>query len=184
MASVLRRDNCTEQAQSARESNVDEEESTELKLAILASLSGCEDSSVLLDTLLAHDGDVQKADAVLNSNHQPLSPNERKRKASSALGYQSSLSKFTVGNQPSSKKQLTKKGKTLHLYSPEDVAAHTPCSIVHNILKPEDANTLLLELLEESNTFGTETFKVFDNVVTSPHTMCKSRDGTVLNTVS
>ncbi len=34
-----------------------------------------------------------------------------------------------------------------------------------------DANALLRELIAEAPTFGKETFRLFDNVVTSPHTM-------------
>jgi hypothetical protein len=69
-------------------------------------------------------------------------------------------------------KLLSKKGKTLHLYDPADVAAHTPCTIIHNFLPPEVANALLVELLKEAPTFERATFKLFDNVVQSPHTAC------------
>ena len=65
---------------------------------------------------------------------------------------------------------LTRKGKTLHLYSPEDISAHTPCSIVHNFLPSDLANSLLSELLVEAQTFPRASFKLFDNVVQSPHT--------------
>jgi alkylated DNA repair dioxygenase AlkB len=67
---------------------------------------------------------------------------------------------------------LTKKGKTLHLYDPADIAAHTPCSIIHNFLAPELATALLHELLPEVCTYQSATFKLFDNVVKSPHTAC------------
>ena len=67
---------------------------------------------------------------------------------------------------------LTKKGQTLHLYTPEDIAAHTPCSIIHNFLPARAADDLLRELLEEAPTFGRQTFKMFDNVVQSPHSAC------------
>lgn len=59
----------------------------------------------------------------------------------------------------------------MHLYDPVDVAAHTPCTIVHNFLPADDANALLKELLEESESFEKITFKLFENVVSSPHTM-------------
>jgi len=67
---------------------------------------------------------------------------------------------------------MSKKGKTLHLYSPEDIAAHTPCSIIHNFLPAEEADALLEELLLEAPTFERQSFKLFDNVVSSPHTAC------------
>ncbi|KAI7287999.1 hypothetical protein KC345_g150 [Hortaea werneckii] len=68
-------------------------------------------------------------------------------------------------------KSLTKKGKTLHLYSPEDIEAHTPCSIVHNFLTSSEADALLRELLGEVPGFRKETFQLFDRTVESPHTM-------------
>ena len=67
---------------------------------------------------------------------------------------------------------LTRKGATLHLYTAEDVAVHTPCSIIHNFLPASEANELLLELLEEAETFGRQSIKVFDNIVQSPHSAC------------
>lgn len=69
-------------------------------------------------------------------------------------------------------KALTRKGQTLHLYTREDIAAHTPCSIVHNFLPALEAEGLLRELLAEAGTFEKQTFKLFDNVVQSPHSAC------------
>jgi hypothetical protein len=65
---------------------------------------------------------------------------------------------------------MSKRGTTLHLYSAEDIAAHTPCTIIHNFLPSSEADALLVELLEESKSFEKITFKLFDSVVTSPHT--------------
>jgi len=106
-----------------------------------------------------------------------MDPSSPPRKSAAGIGYQSSLSSFVAqGNNPQSPtkrpKLLSKKGKTLHLYDPADVAAHTPCSIIHNFLPPDDANSLLEELLGEASTFEKMTFKLFDNVVQSPHTTC------------
>ncbi|KAI9761875.1 MAG: carboxy methyl transferase for protein phosphatase 2A [Chaenotheca gracillima] len=153
-----------------------EEESTEVKLAMLASLHPHIDQGVLLDILLANDGSVESS-ARYFSNPQEDEQSPRKRSAAGSLSYQGSLSSFRknppVGeNSPTKRKTLTKKGRTLHLYSPEDVAAHTPCSIIHNFLPSEDANALLEELLEEAPTFEKMRFKVFDNVVESPHSAC------------
>ena len=65
-----------------------------------------------------------------------------------------------------------KKGKTLYLFSPEDIEQHTPCSIIHNFLPPQQANALLQQLLDETPTYDSLEFKLFDRVVTSPHTFC------------
>jgi len=146
-----------------------DDESTDFKLALLSSLHPYIEQSTLLDVLLAHEGSVELASASLtNTDSSP-------RKASAATGYQSSLSGFIAPNEDGANpgkraKLLSKKGKTLHLYSPEDVAAHTPCSIIHNFLPAEEANALLEELLKEAPTFERMTFKLFDNVVQSPHT--------------
>jgi hypothetical protein len=148
-----------------------DDESTDFKLALLSSLHPFLDQQVLLDILLACEGSVEKASASL------AIPDSPPRKTSAATGYQSSLSGFVApkeDGESSAKrgKLLSKKGKTLHLFDPADVAAHTPCSIIHNFLPVEEANALLEELLEEAPTFERMTFKLFDNVVQSPHTAC------------
>src|SRR5699024_7127643 len=66
-------------------------------------------------------------------------------------------------------KPLTKKGRTLHLYSPQDISAHTPCSIIHNFLSSDEANALLSELLAESPHLSRRKFQLFDRTVQSPH---------------
>ena len=89
------------------------------------------------------------------------------------MGHQSTLGHLirSTGAESTSIKPLAKKGKTLFLYSPQDIESHTPCSIIHNFLPAHEANALLEELLEESKTFEKETFQLFDRTVESPHTM-------------
>lgn len=146
----------------------EEDDSTDFKLAMLASLHPQLQHEVLLDTLLSHEGSVEAASASLLRLHSYFP-----KKISKVPGYQSCLASFAASSDaPKRAKILAKKGKTLYLYSPEDIAAHTPCSIIHNFLPVQDANALLEELLEESHSFEKITFKMFDNVVTSPHTSC------------
>jgi hypothetical protein len=145
-----------------------EDDSTDFKLAVFSSLHPFIEQQVLLDILLAHEGSVERASASLSVPE--ISPRK-----TSTVGYQSSLSTFVSPNDsnPSKKvKLLSRKGTTLHLYTPEDVAAHTPCSIIHNFLPAEEANALLEELLGEAASFERMSFKLFDNVVQSPHTAC------------
>ncbi|CAK7228121.1 hypothetical protein SCUCBS95973_006773 [Sporothrix curviconia] len=88
----------------------------------------------------------------------------------------------TDGNNPSCSPEkkagpattlLSRHGRTLYLYDPVDVEAHTPCTLVHNFLPAEMANDLLREMLAEAKSFGEPyTFKLFDQVVSSPHTSC------------
>ncbi|KAH6644013.1 hypothetical protein C7974DRAFT_12611 [Boeremia exigua] len=148
-----------------------EEESTDFKLAILASLHPVADEATLLEALLASDGSVEKASTCLT---QSTLASPRKRSANAATGYQSSLSCFRLNPDDSglSKKPLVKKGKTLFLFSPEDIEQNTPCSIIHNFLPPQQATSLLKQLLEETPTYQSLEFKLFDRVVTSPHTFC------------
>ncbi|KAK4197225.1 putative alpha-ketoglutarate-dependent dioxygenase [Triangularia verruculosa] len=148
------------------------EESTDIKLAILASLHPEAEQEMLLDILLAHDGDVQAASKMLKS---PSTPRPVKKTTNSTIAGQTSLRSFTIdpsSGEPSSKKPklLSKKGQTLYLYDPQDISEHTPCSIIHNFLPAEEANELLSELLEEAKTFQKASFKLFDNIVSSPHT--------------
>ncbi|XMA16700.1 hypothetical protein WAI453_009491 [Rhynchosporium graminicola] len=162
-----------------------ETESTDFKLALLSSLHPDTDQQLLLDILLEHEGSVLDASEALTDDASPpreiasLRPTAISSVNVAATGYQSSLSTFISppilsenfprGLPP---KLLSKRGKTLHLYSPADVEAHTPCSIIHNFLAADEANALLQELLVEVETFERQTFKLFDNVVQSPHTAC------------
>ena len=144
-----------------------DDEPTEVKLAMLSSLHPQIDQDTLVDTLLAHDGSVKDASASL----QKFRPEPNK---SGVIGHQQSLRQYALPSDstttPLAKKMKSKKGSTLHLFDPEDVAEHTPCTIVHNFLPSELANELLRELLKESESFEKITFKLFDNVVSSPHT--------------
>ncbi|KAF2147548.1 uncharacterized protein K452DRAFT_314673 [Aplosporella prunicola CBS 121167] len=152
---------------------VDDDESTDFKLAVLASLHPELDHPCLLEALLAFDGSVERASDWLKKEQS----SKRPQKKLAAVRYQSSFTSYTLPRKESEQSQtkpprITQKGKTLHLYSPEDVEKHTPCSIIHNFLPSEEADALLRELLNEVPTFGRQSFKLFDNVVQSPHTMC------------
>jgi len=150
----------------------EDEDSTDVKLAILSSLNPGRSPDDLLEILLSCDGSVASALETL-SGANDASPVVRKRRMST-IGMQSALP-FRPDHQSPSKsrsKQLTQKGKTLHLYSPQDIASHTPCSIIHNFLPNDLATALLAELLPEVATYSSIPFKIFDNVVRSPHTAC------------
>jgi hypothetical protein len=151
--------------------NPAEEESTDFKLAVLASLHPDLNGETLLEALLVSDGSVEQASRSLT---QTWNPSPRKKAATSTIGYQSSLSSYRIASpqNTSPKKKLTRRGKTLFLYSPEDVETNTPCSIIHNFLPPEEADALLLELLEQAPTYNDLEFQLFERTVRSPHTFC------------
>ncbi|THW31305.1 hypothetical protein D6D25_05697, partial [Aureobasidium pullulans] len=147
----------------------DHEETTEMKLALLASLHPDITQDTLLEALLSEDGQVDKASESLADRATSLAPPKRAK----TVGHQSTLGNLirAAGGELLSSRPLTKKGKTLFLYSPKDIETHTPCSIIHNFLPTHEANALLEELLHESKTFEKETFQLFDRTVESPHTM-------------
>ncbi|KAI0404514.1 GRF zinc finger domain-containing protein [Xylaria palmicola] len=158
----------------AHESTQDDDaDSTEVKLAKLASLFPDISQEALLDALLAQDGSVDEAATSLLDGQTKI----KKPRGATAVGSQTSLRSFAPvpsmadGVRTVKKARLlSKKGATLYLYDPRDIAEHTPCTIIHNFLPPEEANDLLRETLEESKSFEKVTFKLFENVVQSPHT--------------
>lgn len=163
----------TEAVELAKTADTDEDtESTEFKLAVLASLHPEKSQDVHLDYLTAYGGSAYKASQAMSCGFDVVV----KRKRPAANGHQSSIHAFATQNASSSEspraaiRPLTKKGKTLHLYSPKDVETHTPCSIVHNFLPKEDADTLLKELLEQVPSFERGTFQLFERTVQSAHT--------------
>lgn len=162
---------------SSNPSKDDDSETTDMKIATLASLFPSLDQGALLDLLISTDGSVNQVTQMLHQSPGSASPWKRSTVGSGGIGYQASLDSFrTTDGSPKANagqpKCLTKKNATLHLYTPEDIAAHTPCSIIHNFLSAKQADALLKELLEEAPTFGRQSFKLFDNVVQSPHTAC------------
>ncbi|KAJ5649019.1 uncharacterized protein N7484_002742 [Penicillium longicatenatum] len=161
--------------------NTDSEETTDVKLAILISLHPEVTQDDLLDILVSCDGSVEDASSLLLSKSSTGSVTPRKRVApGSSLGVQTSLSSHVLTKSKDGSLTLmnevkplaTQKGKTLHLYAPEDVAANTPCTIIHNFLPKDEANALLTELLEESEHFSRDEFQLFSRTVQSPHTAC------------
>jgi alkylated DNA repair dioxygenase AlkB len=148
----------------------DREDSTELKLALLASMHSDIAQDTLLEALLSSDGQVDTASAILAKDGAMSSGQPKRAKT---VGHQSTLANLirSAGGDSPLNKSLTKKSKTLFLYSPLDIETHTPCSIIHNFLPADEANALLTELLAESRTFEKEVFQLFDRTVESPHTM-------------
>lgn len=153
----------------------EDDEPTEVKLAMLASLHPGFAQEALLDVLLAHDGSVAASSAALTISVPGEVPCGAKKSSVSGAVSQTSLRSFARPSEkgassPKKSRLLSRKGATLHLFDPVDIAEHTPCSIIHNFLPQNLANDLLEEMMEESKTFEKITFKLFDTVVSSPHT--------------
>lgn len=155
----------------------EDDESTDVKLAIVSSLHPEKSQDDLLEILLSCDGAVDAALESLSATaHADASSSPPLKRRLTTPGMQSALPFTSSENKSPSKSAavlpLTKKGRTLHLYTPQDIANHTPCSIIHNFLPTDLANALLEELLAEVPSYESITFKIFDNVVKSPHTAC------------
>ncbi|KAL2838906.1 hypothetical protein BJY01DRAFT_32201 [Aspergillus pseudoustus] len=165
--------------------NNDDETSTDIKLAQLVSLFVDTPQDTLLDILVSCGGSVDDAVATITEQKQMLpSPTAPKRAkaANGASAIQTSLASHVL-QAPNAKTgddtakrgnpvQKVQKGRTLFLYSPEDVAEHTSCTIIHNFLPVEQANALLLELLDESKHFSRYQLQIFERTVESPHSTC------------
>ncbi|KAL1998252.1 hypothetical protein VTN02DRAFT_6544 [Thermoascus thermophilus] len=163
-----------------------DQESTDVKLAILLSLFPDAEQHDLLDILVSHDGSVEAATAALSAAAAQQQRNTKKRIPSSLTPtrststtprIQSSLTSYTTTTTtktttpPRPKRPTpTKKGQTLHLYSPGDIAQHTPCTLIPNFLAADEADALLAELVAESATFERHApFQLFERTVRSPH---------------
>jgi len=167
----------THHAQQSSPSFIEEDESTDFKLAILQSLFPDKASSVLLELLLSCDGSIETASELAASHEDP-----RKRLATAFTGNQSSLSTFLTHSSPTTSKTASKKmpfilppvpkGKTLHLTTPELVPYHTPCTLHPSFLPSALATSLLQELIVEAATYGRQSFRLFDRTVSSPHSAC------------
>ncbi|WEW54867.1 hypothetical protein PRK78_000293 [Emydomyces testavorans] len=149
----------------------EDDDSTDMKLATLASLFPDISQEILLDLLIANDGSISSTCSAVTAELFARKK-AKKRSFRANLEIQSSLSSYRMASQgaPISAKTLSKRGQTLHLFSPEDISKHTPCSIIHNFLPAAEAISLLRELLRESETFSRQRFQLFDNIVESPHT--------------
>ncbi|KAL2818373.1 hypothetical protein BJX63DRAFT_72966 [Aspergillus granulosus] len=161
----------------------DDDTSTDIKLAQLVSLFVDTPQDTLLDILVSCGGSVDAAVTMITEQKQiTLSSSglgKRAKTTNGSPGIQTSLASHVL-QSPGAKtgdgalkyRNPVQKGKTLYLYSPEDVAAHTSCTIIHNFLPAEQANALLLELLDESQHFSRYQLQIFERTVESPHSTC------------
>lgn len=155
----------------SKDGGEDEEESTDFKLAILASLLPDHPQETLLELLLTANGSVEAACQLAS---------EAPRPKSSTVGppTQSSLSSYLPSNSLSNLKKIpfplppVPKFKTIHLSTPSQVPYYAPCSLTAPFLPPSIATTLLKECLHETPEFSQYTFRLFDRNVSSPHTAC------------
>jgi len=65
------------------------------------------------------------------------------------------------------------KDGVLHFYEPEQIAAVSPCTLLLDVFPKQLARSLALELLDQSKSWTSNTFRLFDRTVTSPHMTSK-----------
>ena len=137
-----------------------EEECTEVKLAVLASLFEDFDSEILLDALLRHDGDVAKTTTSLVNHKRIKAPTQKDEPSWKRLRW----------NTAASQELKRKKETVLELHDPERLEIILPCALIRNVLPVSLANDLLKEMLQESTSWTKGYFKLFNRTVSSPHT--------------
>ncbi|KAL4880239.1 hypothetical protein BJY04DRAFT_83145 [Aspergillus karnatakaensis] len=163
----------------------DDNASTDVKIAQLLSLFPETPQETLLDILVSCSGSVETAATTIIEQKQFAStPKRTKTGGTSAIQtslkshIHVSLNANAADSSESTSRPILKrgnpvqKGKTLYLYTPEDVSTHTSCTIIHNFLPADQANALLLELLDESVHFSRYQLQIFDRTVESPHSTC------------
>ncbi|CAK37381.1 uncharacterized protein An01g13750 [Aspergillus niger] len=150
-----------------------DEDSTDLKLALLMSLFPTMTLDTLMEILVSSNGCVETASCTIKAQTQTQiqfgSASPSKKRAKTVPGTPAIQTCLPSTSPTTITRPLTKKGQTLHLYSPSSIATHTPCTLIHNFLPPSLANDLLTELLSESPHFTRPHFQLFDRTVQSPH---------------
>ncbi|GLA18447.1 hypothetical protein AnigIFM62618_006093 [Aspergillus niger] len=150
-----------------------DEDSTDLKLALLMSLFPTMTLDTLMEILVSSNGCVQTASSIIKAQTQTQpqsgSASPSKKRTKTVSGNPAIQTCLPSTSPTTITRPLTKKGQTLHLYSPSSIATHTPCTLIHNFLPPSLANDLLTELLSESPHFTRPHFQLFDRAVQSPH---------------
>ncbi|KTW30459.1 uncharacterized protein T551_01742 [Pneumocystis jirovecii RU7] len=170
--------------------NIDDND-TEMKLGILASIFPDDSVHMLLEKLIENDGSVQNIlNASLNSclknkNIFPklkkqrkidefIEKREYKCRCLSLAKQDLSASSLPIKMQRNDSLDVLKRTNThvLHLYFSEQIAKLTLCTLIPNVLPHEMANSLLLKMLKESETWKRREFRLFERNVISPHKSC------------
>lgn len=154
------------------ENGANDDLDTDTKLAILSSLHSDIAHDHLLELLISNDGNLEATITELTTGST-----QSTGKSTSKPRSQSSISTYLPSTNPSSKlsksRKTVPKGKTLHLYTPESIAAYTPCTLIPSFLPSQKAEALLRDLLAEAAQFPDKLkFRLFERTVTSPHTSC------------
>lgn len=162
------------------------EDDTDFKLGKLKSSMPEADMEMLLEVLISCNGNLFEAKQLLGleggneADHNdfykaldgPPSPLMKEDK----LRHQVTLKRFMGADCDESlfnikRQRVEEKGKTLHIYDPDDVEKLLPCTMHLNIFPKELANSVLKFLLKDSESWPqTRSFYMFNKLVTTAHT--------------
>lgn len=124
-----------------------------------------------LELLISCDGDVPRVMALLGPDAAELSATESKCTTSKSA-YQATLKRFVDPQSNAFKKpRLDIKGRTVHVYDPEQVYSVVPsCTMRLGVFPHNLADELLEFLLKDSDSWSKNEFYMFDRQVASHHT--------------
>ncbi|KAG5519579.1 hypothetical protein PMAC_001734 [Pneumocystis sp. 'macacae'] len=152
-----------------------DENDTEMKLGILASVFPDHSVDILLEKLMESDGSIQNAlNACLNSCFES-------KNTLSKLKKQKKIDEFIEKHEYKRNCVSLARQDLLDLSLPTKMQCNgfhntlkrlTPCTLILNVLSHEMANSLLLKMLKESETWKRHEFHLFGRNVTSPHKSC------------
>ncbi|KAG4304185.1 hypothetical protein PORY_002366 [Pneumocystis oryctolagi] len=164
---------------------------TEMKLGLLASVFPNDSVEVLLEKLVENEGSVENT---LNAYINPcfkrknipskrkkqkridefIEKTEHKRRCTLLTKQNLSSISLPIKMQFDNFVDTSKRVNThvLHLYFSEQINNLTPCTLIHNVLSNEIANSLLLKMMKESETWKRHEFRLFERNVVSPHKSC------------
>jgi hypothetical protein len=142
----------------------DESETTEEKITKLQSSFPESSVEALLELLVSCEGDTERVKELLGV-----------KKNGRGISVQSTLKRFmtpAVGEDKRVFKHLDTgiKGKTYHVYDPDEVKKLLPCTFHLKLFPKELADKLLQGLLKDSESWKSREFYLFERKVRSHHT--------------
>jgi alkylated DNA repair dioxygenase AlkB len=139
---------------------------TETKLEQITSVYNEISPETALEMLISCNGKVAEVLELLGPTAAEFTKSAPKSE------YQSTLKRF-VDQEPlsfSKKLRTDVKGKTIHIFDPEQVEHLVPCTMKLKVFPPDLADKLLQFLLEDSQTWTQNQFYMFERQVASHHT--------------
>lgn len=157
------------------------EDTTDEKLTKLKSYFPEVSNETLLELLVSCSGDTSRVLDLLEVNkEETCKGNLCARSQSKRVNYQTTLKRFVVDSECDDHEHKQKgkiprmldstiKGRTYHLYDPDMVNRHLPCTFHLDVFPKELADRLLTVLLKDSKEWTSRSFYMFERLVKSHH---------------